>query len=36
MAQSNVKNYTDAEILNRIKTAARNFNGFPANFWLVG
>jgi hypothetical protein len=39
---SNVKSYTDEEILERVKTNARSFdvskgdNGYPSNYWLCG
>ena len=36
MAQSNVKNYADAEILERVESTAKGFTDFPSNYWLVG
>ena len=32
---SNVKNYTDAQILDRVKNLP-SFKGFPTKFWLAG
>ena len=33
---TNVRSYTDEQILERIKTHAKGFDGFPKNYWAVG
>lgn len=32
---SNVKSYTDTELLNRVRTHANNFSQFPSEYWLL-
>ena len=35
MAKSNVKKYTDQQLLDRV-SSLDTFKGFPANYWMIG
>lgn len=34
--KTNVKSYTDKQILERVKSHARGFEDFPVDYWLIG